>query len=298
MTVLATRTLQDAGTFFPVVPVTIGYGDRLVQCHALLDSGSSISLMNRVTADLLGIPQPNGAVSLKFMDGQTQVPATKVTVRVQDSAGRWRPLCCRAVHKLSLPRQTVSKEMLADLNVTAPVPLLSDVLPVVLIGLDNGHLTTTVRSQKTSEDGVFALKTTLGWTLVGAVGTSAEGTVLNIRGQDLESRVLEYINADVFGLGLGDGQAYSVEDSLSLKLLESQTRRIGSRFECPLLWRTPLPTQLPDSRSMALNRHVTFMRKLHRDPSMYWKVAELVRQWQAADFLVFVDFHRQEPGET
>ena len=282
--VLLTRTLKETGTFFPVVPVTIGYGDRVVKCHALLDSGSSISLINRATADTLAVPSPNGAVSLAFMDGQTQVPATRVTLRIQDGAGNWRPLNCRAVKKLELPRQTVTRDDLSALEVTAPVPLLSNVLPMVLIGLDNGHLTTTVECQRTCEDGVTAVKTPLGWMLEGAVNTPTDGIVLNIRGQDLETQVLQYINNDVFGLGKDEGPPCSVEDTLALRLLDEKTRKVGNRYECPLLWRTPLPCPLPNARAMAYKRNVVFQKKLHRDPSLSRKVSDLMEHYIGAGY--------------
>ena len=167
----------------------------------------------------------------------TTVPATKVTVSIRDIEGQWRPLICRSVNSLDLPYQTVTRTMLKELNITAPVPILDNTRPMVLIGLDNGHLTMATGSQASCETGVTAVKTPLGWLLEGAIRNEDRGTLLHFVGHDLEKTVLEYINNDGFGLGIDDGNSRSVEDMISLKILEKGTRKVGNRFECPLLWR-------------------------------------------------------------
>lgn len=281
---------------YRMLPVRVEFGGRVVDCHALLDCGSSLSFVDRHVADLLGVPQADTEVTVSWMDQRSRsVSCKEVSLNVQGDDRRWHALKCLAT-ELSLPRQTLTMDELHELEIDVDVREAIDVKPNVLIGLDNGHLSRVIDCQISAYDGVGAVKTALGWTVEGCVSPASSGaTVLLSHGAKLEKIVRDYINLDLFGIRYEEGEPRSVMDELALELMQSSVRRVGDRFECPLLWASDDRT-FPDSRDMAMKRFLALEKKLKRDPVMAVRVLELMRSYMERGYVRVASNEHVEPS--
>lgn len=271
---------KEMGIIYRVLPVRVEFGGRAVDCHAFLDCGASLSFVNRNVADALGVPAPDKTVPVSWLDDEARsVVAKEVNLSVLDDSGNWRPLNCLATD-LILPRQTVTSEGLKRLNIDVEVPLLNDVRPDILIGLNNGHLTRITDCQPSSScNSVSAVKTVLGWCLEGNLSSvPSSGHVLLAHDVKLEKVVRDYINQEVIGLIDEDGPPRSVQDQQAIALMEKGVRRVGNRFQCPLLWKDA-DRIFPDSKDMAMKRFLALEKKLKNDPTVGKKVKEMMRHY-------------------
>lgn len=81
------------------------------------------------------------------------------------------------------------------------------------------------------------MKTVLSWAVEGCISpVTSVGTVLVAHDAKLERVVRDYINLDLFGLRYKESEPRSVLDEQALDIMEQTVRRVGDRFECPLLW--------------------------------------------------------------
>jgi transposase InsO family protein len=103
--------------------------------------------------------------------------------------------------------------MLEKLDIAAPVPLLNGAKPLVLIGLDNAHLTTTLEIQQAIETGISAVRTPLGWMLEGAVNDKVEEFEMGKKATNSKEIMESLENVDT-ELGL---DAYSENKDLGME---------------------------------------------------------------------------------
>lgn len=279
-----------------MLPVKVEFGGRAVDCHAFLDCGSSLSFVDRGLADLLGVPKPDTEVQVSWMDQRSRtVLAKEVTLRIKDAEGNWRGLKCLAT-ELSLPGQTLTNQDLMELGIDVDVSVLKDVVPSILIGLDNGHLSRVIDCRPSNYEGVGAVKTILGWSLEGCVSpVTSVGTVLLTHDAKLERIVREYINLDLFGLRYEENEPRSVLDEQALDTMRQSVRRVGDRFECPLLWASD-DRQFPDSKEMAKKRFLALEKKLASNPVVGAKVKSLMSRYLELGYARVVKDDQVDPS--
>lgn len=160
---------KEMGVIYRFLPVHVQLGAREVDCHALFVCGSSLSFISRRVADALGVPAPDKAISVSWMDDGTKSVLTKeMNLSVRDAEGNWRSMNCLATDP-KLPKQTISKKGLQQLGIDAEVSTLDNVKPDILIGLKNGHLSRIIDCQPSACNSVGAVKTVLVCCLEGSV---------------------------------------------------------------------------------------------------------------------------------
>lgn len=85
----------------------------------------------------------------------------------------------RSVSKLDLPRQTLLFSELTDKYKHLrglPVKSYENIIPRIIIGLDNRNAAMPLKAKEGGADEPAALKTRLGWTIYGIMGPDAAGT--------------------------------------------------------------------------------------------------------------------------
>lgn len=268
---------------FRVVPVVLHGPRQDIRTYALLDEGSSVSLIDSDLADELQLEGISSTLKVQWFDKQSAVASSRsVSLDVSGEAPdarRYTISNLRTIKDLMLPTQSVDRAAILQRN-----PHLQDVpfgsyvgaLPKILLGLDNHHLGLP-RQFRTSpeEDGIVAANTKLGWVVYGSdeIGTLPGASLLHISEIADQSQHLAYLHelvkehftTESFGVKIQASKQESDDVIRARMLLNTSTKRISNRFETGLLWKHDI-VDLPDSFGMALRRLSNIEAKMRKNP--------------------------------
>ncbi|XP_043069107.2 uncharacterized protein [Drosophila bipectinata] len=266
---------------FRILPVTL-YGENTkVDTYALLDEGSSVTLID----DSLNLKGESRQLNVQWFGGKSAKEHTKVVSLQINAAGKPKRHGLKNVYgvaNLNLPMQSLRQEdvQAVKANTRLPVMPYNNATPRILIGLDHAHLGVPFRTKSYGSGGPFAADTALGWVVYGPVNGKPSSPLLSscllaVPQDDLlEKMVSDDFETENFGAkpvqpvaagrvdlepSVGDSG-----DARALSTLEKTTKRVGQRYETGLLWKDD-EVRLPESYSMALRRLVNIERKMKRD---------------------------------
>lgn len=100
-------------TLYRVVPVQLVNGNRTVDTHAFLDSGSSSTLRITKLAKQLGLTSLE-KFRLGWLNGSANFRTHRVCVNIVVPAQRMQEMRVSTLDKLSLPRHTISEELIKE----------------------------------------------------------------------------------------------------------------------------------------------------------------------------------------
>ncbi|XP_055622870.1 uncharacterized protein LOC129766370 [Toxorhynchites rutilus septentrionalis] len=275
-------------TLLRYLPVTLFANGKRVDVYAFLDDGSSSTMMEAEVARSLGVEGPREPLYLCWTGDMTRMEKEsqrlEITITGRNEKKQF-PLKARTVGHLKLPSQTVNyEELCVDHPYLKKIPLssYSQVIPSLIIGVDNAKLISSLKSRDSGNSELIAAKTRLGWCVYGRHTT--------------DTRLVEYMNThvehneqvselqDQFRQFLAIEEAnmkrspQSEEDKRALKILRETTRRVGGRLESGLLWRYDEPC-LPNSYPMAIRRMEALERKLSKNPFLDTKVRQQIAEY-------------------
>ncbi|XP_036346710.1 uncharacterized protein LOC118756026 [Rhagoletis pomonella] len=259
---------------YRILPVTLYGKQRRVDTYALLDEGSSITMLDSSLAKELDLQGRPHSLHVQWFGGHAvQEPATLVDLHISGAGMKKRHSLQRvhAVRNLQLPTQSLSRsDLILDDKEARHLPMQphSGATPRLLIGIDNCHLglsSTTITMRK---NGPFAANTELGWVVFGPVSKCSPSPITCLfvnssRDEALHDMVADFFETESFGVRPSP-PIESEADIRARAMLESTTCRVGPRFQTGLLWKHD-DVQLPDSYGMALNRLRIVERKMSRD---------------------------------
>ncbi|XP_036328016.1 uncharacterized protein LOC118740546 [Rhagoletis pomonella] len=259
---------------FRILPVTLHGRNKRVDTYALLDEGSSVTMLDEALAQELGLHGKQQRLSIQWVGGRSaQEPSVVVDLfingRGMDKKHKLRNVY--AVSNLQLPSQSLSR---ADLHSDEkylrqlPVQPYTGVMPKLLIGLDHCHLGLPSTTLRMRANGPFAANTELGWVVFGPTSKSLSAKpscllVNNVTDESLHELVENYFAVESFGVRPSP-PIESASDIRARSILSSVTRRVGGRFQTDLIWKRD-DVHLPNSYSMALRRLVGVEKRMGRD---------------------------------
>lgn len=289
-----THNMNDGNTRYRYMLVTLHYKGQKIDAYAFLDEGSSTTLMTQELADKLNAKGINKPLSLEWTDesvkrNEPQSEIITLRINIKGKGPKTVPFEARTVSSLRLPTQSLNYEEIApkyEHLAHLPINSYRDVIPEILIGLDNWTLAlpTTVREGKIGEP--IAAKCKLGWTIFAMNNNESKSrTFFHIceetkSDDDLHQLVTNYFKIDHLGIEAKQSSLNTSEENKALKIMESTAkRRPDGRFEIGLLWRNQ-PHDLPDSELMSLRRLEGLKRSLKHKP----EILEAMEK-QIADYL-------------
>jgi hypothetical protein len=180
-------------------------------------------------------------------------------------------------------------------TVTQPVPVynweqlrhrwthLNDLPPLrssggridVLIGLNHTTLITPTDYRLGADDEPAAIKTRLGWTILGVLGSGSTTEALCHRAfassdvhitAELVEQLRRFCDTESFGTEY-QGAGMSTEDRRAVAKLDAETKKLDVGYQAPILWKDEEPPLLPDNRSVADSRIRPLLNKFTRDPA-------------------------------
>ncbi|XP_035901806.1 uncharacterized protein LOC118507435 [Anopheles stephensi] len=284
------------------VPVMLHGKSGPVYTHALLDEGSTVTLMEQELARELGVSGTLDPLCLLYSAGQKrdERESQRVTVQVssvEEKAPVYSMTDVRTVSRLSLPRQSVDTEELKRKFThlaTIPAQSYESASPRLLIGIDQYRLTRPLKTIEGSAGQPTATKTRLGWLIFGKctdydndsnlVQPESSYHICDCQGAISRADRMMAAYFEVDGYGPAKQLSLSKEDQRALAILQGNTRHIDGRYATSLLWRSD-NTFMPENRHMAASRMECLERKMQRDPNLADNVNRILREYLAKGYV-------------
>ncbi|XP_062711339.1 uncharacterized protein LOC134289482 [Aedes albopictus] len=158
---------------FRMVPVHLHYGEKTVRTLALLDEGSSVSLVEKGLADKLGVHGVHEKLTIEWTAGIGRIEKDSKRMDLWISGDKKdEQLFIESVHtveKLKLPAQSLNAVKLSQqYQHIRGLPISSySGRPEILIGVNNIHLFAPIDSRIRGAAEPIAVKCKLGWTVYG-----------------------------------------------------------------------------------------------------------------------------------
>ncbi|XP_062708422.1 uncharacterized protein LOC134288244 [Aedes albopictus] len=286
----------QSSTLFRMLPVRLFSKGKSIETLALIDEGSSVTLLEKGIADALQAEGTEMRLCLTWTSNISREEEGSRQVEVEISGiggGKRYPLKdVRTVESLALPVQTLRYNELADRFEhlrKLPVTDFEATAPGILIGAKNTHLTATQQIREGRVGEPIAAKTRLGWAIYGSMpnGTNFASCNLHICGCDsdnsLHELVKQYFTVENVGVSM-DRSPESDEDKRARTLLEKTTRRVEGGFETGLLWRYE-HVEFPDNYAMAARRLRCLEKRFAADPSLFENVQRQIAQYQQKGYI-------------
>ncbi|XP_044573590.1 uncharacterized protein LOC123257729 [Drosophila ananassae] len=273
---------------FRVLPVTLYGGGKQVDTYALLDEGSSVTMVDNELVAELGVQGVRRQLNVQWFGGRaTREPTNVVSLEISGAGESSRHVLRNvyAISNLSLPMQSLHRRDVRSVNKDAQLPMKPYVnaVPKLLIGLDHGHLGLPLKTRRFASEGPYAAATELGWVVFGPVEgrrdtPSPRSCLLATSLDDNVERIVEdYFEIENFGVKAAPVAAAS-DDVRAQKILEDTTVRVGRRYQTGLLWKTD-NVVLPRSYDMAYNRLVNIEKKIKRDGQFAQEYSRIVNDY-------------------
>ena len=261
-----------------VVPVKVhdSLSGRMLETYALLDNGSDISLCDSELVKELGL---QGERRDFFLTTQEKRDSTKsglelkLTISSLDGAStleipRVWSVDCLNISSRSIPVPEDVKEW----------PHLSDIeLPEIqgkdvrlLIGCNAPEAFWVLEERRGARGEPIAVRSILGWTLMGPVERISGDSSFNVNFVRLESgrgdrdeallqQVEKFWKTDFVDALCSSKVAMSVEDQKALKTMEDSVKIVSGHYQVALPWRNQ-PPYLPNNR-IAAEQRLQLLRK-------------------------------------
>ncbi|OXA37804.1 hypothetical protein Fcan01_27465 [Folsomia candida] len=216
-----------------IVPVKIKGPKGVVSTHALLDNGSTLTLIDSDLAKQIGSSGRKTELCLQWIGSHSHMEDQSQTLTMEIQGvfpyAKWFEMKdVQTVQDFHCSSQTVIAEELKSkfpyLN-QVPIKDMVNVQPRLLIGVNNTKLIVPQRSVKGVDNNAVAHRTLLGWAIHGIMsGRETKGSVTHLCNHDdmddLHNIVKNYFSVEAFGVKVPDFQPQKKEDERAQEILE------------------------------------------------------------------------------
>lgn len=233
------------------MPVTIFGPKSKLKTYALLDEGSTITLIDAKTAREIG--EQGQKVSLSLIGIESSDPLTfaseKVDISISGVTATLKLSGVHTVENLTLPSQTLERRLIDEnphLRET-DVKYYNNAVPTILLGQDNIHAFVSTESRGAGQGLPFVSNTPLGWVAHGRASRKAAKNVQKIfcisrehdertdasSDIDLHQLVREYFKLEAIGIGTQERE--TKPEKRAQEILDKTTRKTGDLWETGLI---------------------------------------------------------------
>ncbi|XP_063826507.1 uncharacterized protein LOC135075990 [Ostrinia nubilalis] len=278
----STWTGKGTQAFLKIVPVQIRGPRKRIDTHALLDDGSTVTLIDEDLAQQAGLRGPREPLHIEAI-GSARVDTSasrRLNITLNRSGqGKQHRIRARTIQNLKLSPQSVKLEDIVRCEHLSDIQesvVLHSARPQILIGQDNWHLLVAQEQRIGKRHQPIASLTPLGWVLHGACSRTVGHRVHFT--QEIESE--ERLNMDLKhffsleALTIAPKLPHNDPEARALKILKEKTTRLmDGRFQTGLLWKNE-DIKMPENRDYALRRLEATEKKIEKDPEVKGKVIE------------------------
>lgn len=272
----------------PIVPVRVrgGNGETCVTTYALLDKGSDTTLCEERLLHQLKVKGEERTFSLTTVNSSSKqkrgliaslevMPLNSDDVVHITEAWSVDKLC---ITTQGLPTHDDLRKWphLSDLT----VPAIDAKEVQLLIGTDTPEVFWTLEERRGNMKEPYAVKSILGWTIVGPVSNQASCHSLNafslsVNDDKLMNQVEKFWKADFGDPMLSVDEAMSVEDRRALKAMEEGLALVDGHYQVALPWRLNEPDKV-DNRQLAESRLQSLKRRLKKNNDILQKYKSVI----------------------
>lgn len=283
-------------SFLKIAPIHISGPAGEVDTYALLDDGSTVTLIDADLADQIGAKGIEDPLHISTYDGTTDIveKSNRISFNIRTRNSKEK-ISARTVENLQLAAQRIPEASIKD------CPHLKDIIgqircaeikPKILIGQDNWNLLLAKEVRTGRRNQPVASLTPLGWVIHGSHTRTLGHQVNFLRTSNedsLEKIVKDYITAD--NLYVEPRRPNSDPGEKALRILEKYTQKNEEgRYQTALLWKSE-DTVMPDNYDNTLKRLLNVENKLDKD-------AELKRKYnEQMEALIRKDYAEPAPAE-
>ncbi|XP_073960515.1 uncharacterized protein [Choristoneura fumiferana] len=262
-----------------IVPVEVSGPLGVVNTYALLDDGSSLTMIERHIADQVAPRTRSEPLSLEGVGGNVvnDQESCRVQLSIRGACSRnLEKITAYTIGKLNLAAQTVGRELIEKCEHLREIrnELCYDcATPTILVGQDHWSLLVSTQIRSGARDMPVASLTRLGWILHGKheASRSAAFVVNHVKRTDSEHEILTLLkeNFSIESLGIERKVPKTDPDQRAIDILNATCviNAKGTAYQAGLLWRSENES-LPDNKNQAMKRLHNLENKLDKDESL------------------------------
>ncbi|XP_041978615.1 uncharacterized protein LOC121732727 [Aricia agestis] len=299
--VTSTCENRRAHTYLKIVPVRVTGSKSSADTFALLDDGSTVTLLDSNIARKIGAKGRIDPLEIETLAPKNlkSESSRRVTVQLRGS-GEAHEIEARTIDDLKLSPQVVQRETvwacdhLKDLEENFSY---REMQPTILIGQDNWHLLVASEIRRGERRQPAASKTPLGWVLHGTDSRTL-GHQVNFVNHLVEDRMDDMLrhHFSIESMGIEEKKPQSDPEQRALDILNRSTQKVGGRFETGMLWKKE-DCVMPNNYDNALRRLHSTEKRIDKDPELRKKYAELMAALIEKGYAEKAPTHKT-PGKT
>ncbi|XP_059062430.1 uncharacterized protein LOC131855205 [Achroia grisella] len=272
--------------YLKVVPVILQGPKSKIETYALLDEGSTVTLIDTSVADILGIDGPANTMWIQGVGAMVKHEHSKTTsvkIKGKHSSTIFKLDQVRTVDRLDITTQSVVD---SDIKECGHLKEIREELvyhratPKLLIGQDNWDLIVSREVRAGRRDQPVASYTLLGWVLHGCKTSLSNpvtfcGHLVEKKDDvNIEEMMKNYFKLE--SLCIEPRKPKNDPEQRALKILERESRRLpNGRYETGLLWRED-SMKIPNNYTEARKRLHNLEKRLDRDEDLKIKYNERI----------------------
>ena len=270
-----------------IVPVrVVGKDGHELETYAFLDNGSDSSLCLKRFADALGHTGKPTEFTLSTINAERQVKSAmefNMQVKALDSDEEIHLDCVRTVDHLPVAVTIPDSKDLKELPYLQGIefPRIPNGQVSILIGNDTPEAHWILEQRRGEPKQPYAVRTPLGWTLIGPMGSQSNQPHINFISEDYDliaKQLEEIYNHDFNDLSTQTRSSMSKEDERALNIMQSTVRLIDGHYQLGLPWKHKTPC-LPNNRSVAERRLHFLKRRLQGNEELLKNYKNTVEEY-------------------
>ncbi|CAL8128513.1 unnamed protein product [Orchesella dallaii] len=291
--VTGTTNSGEKRVLLRILPVIVKGPSKQMKIYAMCDEGSTVTLMDSLIAQELGVDGPVSCLNLRWTNETSQQEEdskrVSVSIRGLNAEKFYTMQNVRTVNNFSLPVHNVcaSKmkrywQHLSDVQFED----IENAKPSLLIGQDNINLIIAREVVEGPKFAPVASNTKLGWVIHGNVNHQKSRVDNGItfcishdeEDQKLHDLVKRSFEIDAIGISMDSSNLKSKEEKRAESMMEQLTVREGNRFKTGLLWKEDFPS-LPNNYSTALKRLQHIEKKMDGNSDFRQQYTEKINSY-------------------
>jgi hypothetical protein len=272
-------TASESEIALKVLPVTLVGPRGRQDIYALLDEGSTITLLEEKVANAIGLVGESANLKLRGVGGiaVSDARSRRMNVQIGNGVGKPHVAVAYTVRELKLPAHVMRD--------SGGRPYGNPVVPRMLIGLDNAELIVPRGESTFLPSGVVISYTPLGRVAFGGDQTGYRGTVLTLsQDVDLDSQVRFHFSIE--SLGITSAPRVTADERRARDIMEVTTHALPSGgWETGLLWKEDGST-LPNNKQAAQRRLDSLEQKFRKDPVLAEAYRTKIREYEEKGYAV------------
>ena len=263
---------NEVTSFLQIVPVSIQSGGNRLNTYAFLDTGSTVSFIDRSVQRKLRAQGTDATLNIAGIHGTKDLKTEKVPLKIKGLHSKVHSIEAFAHPSISLGNTNYNYNKLKQsFNHLSVLPNKSFNLVEVgiILGQDAYELQRPLDYKIGTRNEPFAVLTELGWVVSEPTTSKRRQNVCHFTFTE-DVKVAENIQTwwDIETYASKINVVSQLKKELQAqKMLESTTKFTGERYEVGMLWSEPEPN-LPNNYSSALGQLYSLERRFQRDPKL------------------------------